>query len=114
MKKRDSQVIERIRQYLDENLYKQHTIQDLCHTFLISRAKMQMGFRELVHSTVQAYVIRQRLQRAAERLIESDDPIKEIALNSGYKKKRSFVKMFKAVYQVPPAVFRQLNQQTVM
>ena len=111
MKRRDAQLIEEIRQYLDDNLYQQHTIQDLCRQFTINREKLQLGFHELVHSTVHAYIIRQRLERAAQRLVESDDSIKAIALESGYKKQRSFNKTFKTIYRLTPATYRKVHHK---
>src|SRR5580692_6592512 len=111
MKRRDAQIIEEIRQYLDDNLYEQHTIQVLCRQFTINREKLQLGFHQLVHSTVHAYIIRQRLERAAQRLVESDDSIKAISLESGYKKQRSFNKIFKTLYRLTPAGYRKLHQQ---
>lgn len=111
MKRRDAQIIEEIRQYLDDNLYQQHSIKDLCRQFAINREKLQLGFHQLVHSTVHAYIIRQRLERAAQRLVESDDSIKAIALESGYKKQRSFNKTFKTIYRLTPAGYRKLHQQ---
>jgi transcriptional regulator GlxA family with amidase domain len=93
MKRMDVQLIENIRDYLDDNLFAQHTIQSLCRQYNITREKLQLGFHELVNSTVHAYIIHQRLERAAQRLIESDDSIKAIAIESGYSKQRSFSKM---------------------
>ncbi len=112
MKRRDVQLIEEIRQYLDDNLYQQHTIQGLCRQFTINREKLQFGFNQLVHSTVHAYIIRQRLERAAQRLLESDDSIKAIALESGYKKQRSFNKTFKTIYRLTPATYRRIHQHS--
>jgi AraC-like DNA-binding protein len=112
MKRRDAQIIEEVRQYLDDKLYEQHTIQSLCRQFTINREKLQLGFNQLVHSTVHAYIIRQRLARAAQRLVESDDSIKAIALESGYKKQRSFNKTFKTIYRLTPASYRRLHQPT--
>jgi transcriptional regulator GlxA family with amidase domain len=111
MKRRDAQLVEEIRQYLDDNLYEQHTIESLCRQFTINREKLQLGFHELVHSTVHAYIIRQRLERAAQRLIETEDSIKAIAIESGYKKQRSFNKIFKTLYRLTPAGYRKLHQQ---
>jgi AraC-like DNA-binding protein len=114
MKRRDAQIIEEIRQFLDDNLYDQHTIQSLCRQFTINREKLQLGFNQLVHSTVHAYIIRQRLERAAQRLIESDDSIKAIAIESGYKKQRSFNKTFKTLYRLTPATYRKVHQQSIL
>src|SRR5579872_1256778 len=110
MKRKDVQLIEKIRDYLDENLYEEHSIQNLCRHFTINREKLQAGFHALVNSTVHAYIVKQRIDRAAQRLLETDDSIKAIALDSGYKKQRSFNKTFKAIYNLTPASYRRLHQ----
>ena len=112
MKRRDAQLIQEIREYIDEHLYEEHSIKDLCRQFTINREKLQIGFHELVQSTVHAYIIRQRIERAAQRLIESEDSIKAIAIESGYKKQRSFNKIFKTIYRLTPANFRRVHQPT--
>lgn len=111
MKRKDVQLISDIRDYIDEHLYTEHTIQDVCRRFMINREKLQAGFRELTQSTVHAYIVRQRIERAARRLLDSDDSIKAIALDSGYKKQRSFNKIFKTIYKLTPAAYRRLHQQ---
>ena len=113
MKRKDEQIILQIREYLDENLYDAHSIQTLCRHFNINREKLQAGFHELVRSTVHAYIVRQRIEKAARRLIETDDSIKVIALDSGYKKQRSFNKTFKATYKLTPATYRRLHRERV-
>jgi AraC-like DNA-binding protein len=111
MKRRDEQLILEIREYLDENLYTAHSIQELCRRFNINREKLQTGFHAVLQSTVHAYIVRQRVDRAARRLLETDDSIKTIALESGYRKQRSFNKTFKAIYKLTPATFRRLHRQ---
>jgi AraC-like DNA-binding protein len=111
MKRKDAQLIHEVRDFLDEHLYKEHSIADICGRFHINREKLQSGFREFVQSTVHAYIIRQRIERAAQRLLESDDSVKAVALDSGYKKQRSFNKTFKSIYHLTPAAYRKLNQQ---
>jgi AraC-like DNA-binding protein len=110
MKRRDAQLIQEIRGYLDANLYQTHSIEALCLRFNLNREKLQSGFHELVNSTVHAYIVRQRVELAAQRLLETDDAIKAIALDSGYKKQRSFNKTFKSIYKLTPASFRRLHQ----
>jgi AraC-like DNA-binding protein len=111
MKRQDVQLIQDIRAYLDANLYQAHSIEALCRQFNLNREKLQSGFHELFHSTVHAYIVRQRVDRAAIRLLETDDSIKAIALDSGYKKQRSFNKTFKAIHKLTPATFRRQHQQ---
>ena len=111
MKKKDVLLIQRIKDYLDENIYEEHSIKDICRLFTINREKLQSGFHILAQTTVHAYIIRQRITRAAIRLLETDDSIKAIALDSGYKKQRSFNKTFKAIYNLTPAAYRRLHQR---
>jgi AraC-like DNA-binding protein len=113
MKKKDEQLIREIRNYLDEHLYEQQTVEDICRKFTINREKLQNGFHELTHSTVHAYIVRQRMQQAAERLTESDDSIKAISLDSGYKKQRSFNKTFKTIFNMTPAAYRKLQRDRI-
>jgi transcriptional regulator GlxA family with amidase domain len=111
MKRRDFQLILEIRAYLDAHLYQAHSIEGLCRQFNTNREKIQSGFHELVDSTVHAYIVRQRIDRAAQRLLTTDDSIKAISMESGYKKQRSFNKTFKAIYHATPATYRRLHQR---
>ena len=110
MKRKDTQLIREIKDFLDEHLYEEHSIFDLCRRFTINREKLQTGFHEQVSFTVHAYIIHQRMEKAADRLLSSDDSIKAIALDSGYKKQRSFNKTFKSIYNLTPAAYRKLHQ----
>jgi len=112
MKSKDVQLIEKIKDYLDERLYEEHSIQAICRKFTINREKLQAGFHALVKCTVHAYIVRRRIDRAAQCLMETDDAIKTIALESGYKKQRSFNKTFKALYNLTPATYRKLHRTT--
>lgn len=109
MNSKDQLLIREIRDYLDAHLYKEHPILDICRQFSINREKLQAGFLGLVQTTVHAYIVQQRISRAAQRLRSSDDPIKAIALDCGYKKQRSFNKSFKAMYHLTPAEYRRLH-----
>jgi len=111
MKRKDAQLISDIKEYLDDNLYAAHPIADICRRFSINREKLQAGFQELTQSTVHAYIIHQRIEQAAHRLIETDDSIKAVALDSGYKKQRSFNKTFKTIYHLTPAAYRRQHQR---
>ena len=111
MKRKDAQLIADIKEFLDDNLYQEHPIADLCRRFTINREKLQAGFHELTQSTVHAYIIHQRIEQAALRLLETEDSIKAIAMDSGYKKQRSFNKTFKSIFHLTPASYRKMHQR---
>lgn len=111
MKRKDAQLIADIKEYLDDNLYQDHPIAELCRRFTINREKLQAGFQELTQTTVHSYIIHQRIQQAALRLVETEDSIKAIAMDSGYKKQRSFNKTFKSIFHLTPAAYRKSHQR---
>lgn len=110
MVQRDVEMIREIKDFLDARLYEGHTIPRICRHFSINKEKLQNGFRQIVNATVHAYIVRQRMQRAAERLRDSSDSIKSIALDCGYKKQRSFNKTFKSIYRTTPAAYRRSTE----
>ncbi|HSH93678.1 MAG TPA: helix-turn-helix transcriptional regulator, partial [Roseimicrobium sp.] len=55
---------------------------------------------------------RERINQAKRRLIESDDPIKEIARQVGYADQFFFSKDFKHVTGFTPTEFRQRERGT--
>lgn len=111
MIQQDTFVIQQIKNFLDAHLYEEYSIHEICRKFSINREKLQNGFRRLTDFTVHAYIVRRRMYRAAQRLRESDDSIKAIALDCGYKKQRSFNKTFKSIYKTAPAVYRRMEQK---
>lgn len=63
-------------------------------------------FRTLIGETLHQHVQRLRLERAAQRLMHSDRPILEIALECGYDSHEAFSRTFKSRFGLPPSRFR--------
>jgi len=69
------------------------------HAARLFKRSTGMGIRE--------YAKRKRLAIAADRLIETDLPIKVIAMEFGYRQPFDFARRFKAQYRVSPTEFRK-------
>jgi AraC family transcriptional activator of pyochelin receptor len=110
MKKKDTGQFLEIRNFIDSNLTKSISVAQLCHRFIINRTKLQSGFQELFQTSVYAYIVQRRMEQAADRIANSDEPIKSIALDSGYKRQRSFTKSFKSFFKEAPLVYRRKYQ----
>ena len=54
---------------------------------------------------------RERINQAKRRLIESDDPVKEIARQVGYADQFFFSKDFKRMTKLTPTQFRDQERQ---
>jgi AraC-like DNA-binding protein len=64
-------------------------------------------FNAVVRHTPYDYLMRRRLSHAAQRLLESDDRILEIALACQFGSHESFTRAFGRMFGLPPAAWRE-------
>ena len=64
-------------------------------------------FRQIVGETVQAYIRRRRLYRAANQLMETSWSILDIAIGAGYQSNEAFTRAFKRRFGLSPSCFRK-------
>ncbi len=94
-----------IRQHIDETLSRD----DLAQLAGYSVVHFHRIFTAHVGESLNSYVRRLRMERAARQLLKVDQPITLIALDSGYETPASFGKAFKQTFGVAPSEFRELN-----
>ena len=76
----------------------------------ISVSKLTKGFNSSLFGTsVHAYIIDQRLEKAAGLLLESDLNVSQIAMLVGYSKPSNFAAAFKKKYGVIPKNYKDEN-----
>lgn len=63
-------------------------------------------FREVIGEPVKQYLRRLRIERAAYRLKVSEEPILQIALDSGFKTHETFTRAFSRHFHITPNQFR--------
>lgn len=107
MNKKDAALFFEIKGFIDANLNKNITINDMCERFIVNRTKLQSGFQELFFTSVYSYIVRQRMDLAARRILDTDDAIKVIAMDCGYTRQRSFTKAFKSIFFDSPVDYRR-------
>ena len=110
MKRRDAALLAEIIAYVHEHLDREIHVKDLCAQFGINRNKLQTGFHTLTGKPVRTYLISTRMETAAQRLQDTDDPIKMIAMDLGYKTSANFGKTFKLFFGTSPVEFRKQKQ----
>ncbi|SFW63168.1 helix-turn-helix domain-containing protein [Chitinophaga sancti] len=81
---------------------------ELCQLFDIPVAKLQEGFKGLYGTSVEAFVILWRLEKAALLLTKKDACLEKIAKETGYKNVDTFVNSFTRYYNCTPEQFRKL------
>ena len=60
--------------------------------------------------TIHDYALRRQLTEAAKLLVFSDKAIIDIALICGYESQQAFTVAFKAMYKLPPAEYREMQE----
>lgn len=73
----------------------------------VSPSHLSRLFHRSTGLTFQDYVTRYRLEHACERLRASEQPVTDIAFESGFQSISQFHRAFKAVYGVAPRQYRR-------
>ncbi|MBD5806285.1 AraC family transcriptional regulator [Limosilactobacillus walteri] len=94
--------------YLQENYRKSDcTIANLCQHINISRSYLYTIFKREMNLSPQKYLSQLRMEDAKQLLLNSNNPIQEIAHRVGYKDEFTFSKAFKRYDGFSPQIFRK-------
>jgi AraC-like DNA-binding protein len=77
----------------------------------MSESHFSRLFKSCIGTSPIDWLRRERINQAKHRLIESDDPVKEVARQVGYSDQFFFSKDFKKMVRLTPTQFRQQERQ---
>ncbi len=83
------------------------TTEELAREVGLSRSAFAERFNALMDEPPMRYLARQRMRYAAQRLLESNEPIARIAQATGYESEPAFHRAFKRAHQMAPAAWRK-------
>ena len=72
----------------------------------MSESQLQRFFKRCTRMTVSDYLAQLRIGRACALLLESEQPISQIAEAAGYGQPSDFTRQFRAVKGMTPTAFR--------
>jgi len=107
MHQKDIGLLLQIREHIGGNLHREMPVTFICKHFSINKTKLQEQFRECFGTSLHAFILQQRMEKAAILLRETDEPVKSIAGQCGYRKVRSFNKAFKGRMGLSPDQYRK-------
>lgn len=105
--------LRRVSAHIHEHLDEELDMERLAEIACMSSYHWHRIYRAIYGETLATTVKRLRLHRAAGDIVQTDLPVSEIAKRSGYPNVQSFNRIFKAVYGMPPARYRQRGSHTV-
>ena len=83
------------------------TAKELCEQFHLSEKYILRYFKEHFHITLSQYITHLRLEHAKQLLQDTDIPVTEIAMQSGYQNVSYFIRSFRKTYGVSPLKYRK-------
>ena len=99
--------VRKVREYIDAHLATRILLVDLCMLVQRSEAHFTRAFRHTFGESPHAFVIRRRLEAAAEHMLHTDASLRDIALECGFADQPHFTKRFRKVMGQTPAAWRR-------
>ncbi len=100
-------VIEKIVDYIETHLDENLSLDKIAKALNYSKFYIARTFSERTGVTIYKYIQGRRLTIAAQKLIETDKPIIDIAYEAQYNSQQAFTLAFHQLYFCTPQVYRK-------
>ena len=108
-RRKDISTLHEVRHFIEDNFRKDIPIVHICREFGLNRTKLQEGFNQLFGTSVHAFIAGIRMDRARRLLTQTDESIKVIAFECGYRSASSFTRLFTRVHDLSPKQYRTVS-----
>lgn len=108
-KDKNTIIFDKYLKYIEENFMKDISLESISEKFHFNPCYFSTMFKERVGTTFVKYLLKVRIQKACELLLESDKKVYEIAALVGYKEAKYFNRVFKNEMNVSPDEYRRMN-----
>lgn len=105
--KNQKDTVGKVIDYIEEHLGEELNLEQIAEYVGYSRFHLNRIFMEETGCTIHKYIQERRLTLAAEKLVDTDMDITQIAYDAGYQSQQAFSLAFKQVYLCPPGVYRK-------
>lgn len=100
--------------FISNNMQRKIKLDELCAIALMNRHRLNECFQKIYGKNVFGYITTQRMQKARELLLHTDDPIQNIGNAIGYEYPNNFSKAYKRFYKHAPGEERREKDITVI
>ena len=95
--------------YIEENLDKELTLEKIAKQLNYSKFYIARTFKDNTGITIYKYIQGRRLDIAAKKLVQTKQPIIEIAFEAGYHSQQAFTQAFHYTYICTPQEYRKIG-----
>lgn len=103
------EIVKKVIDYIEDNLENEIDLEKIAESIGYSKFHLNRIFTEETGCTIYKYLQARRLTIAAEKLVDTDEPITQIAYDAGYNSQQAFSQAFKQVYLYPPKTYRDIG-----
>ena len=103
----DTSIISDLLSYIEDNLTGDLSLDTLACEFNYSKFYLARIFSEHTGCTLYKYIQGRRLTDAAQKLVETGQPIVEIAYEAHYNSQQAFTLAFHQMYALSPQTYRK-------
>jgi AraC family transcriptional regulator len=100
-----------VERYIEEHLDQQILVANLSALIHLSEAHFSRAFRLAYGVPPHAYIVRRRLELAAQLMLAGREPLSEIALRCGFHDQAHLSKQFRQLTGETPAAWRRLRRR---
>ncbi|WP_100405387.1 response regulator transcription factor [Bacillus solitudinis] len=109
----NNQVVENIRDYIDNNFDKVLTLEKISSLFFLNPSYCSYVFKENTGVNFSDYVNQVRIQKAKDRLEVSEEKIYKIAKRHGFDNVKYFFRVFKKITGYTPEEYRKTYKKSI-
>ena len=95
--------------YIQQNFTGKISLREFGEQFHLSEKYISRYFKEHFHITLSQYVTYLRLEHAKQLLQDTDIPVTDVAMQSGYQNVSYFIRSYQKAYAVSPLKYRKNN-----
>ena len=105
LKKKKDETL-RMLDYIDRHLAERITSRDVARSARLSVSRALHLFKEETGLALTAYIKKSRVDSAKHLLLDTDSPVTQVALESGFYDQSHFTRVFKSLEKMTPSRFR--------
>ena len=94
-------------QYIRQNLNKKLSVNDILKEVPLSRRLLEVRFKKVIGLSIYQYISQQRIGRFSEMLLDTNDPIQDIAFKLGEDDAKGICRRFKELMGCTPSEWRK-------
>lgn len=111
-KNTETELVSKVKEYIRNGLFSNTPLEKIAADMNVSKYYLCHEFKKITNMTLTEWKNHMRIEKAKERLVNSDLKITDIALECGFESPSYFSEIFKSSEKITPEAYRTLLRET--